>query len=375
MARRHELDLVRISVFLLLIIYHVSLMYGSREFFLKAPDSNIYFDIIHLLSHPWRMSLLFLISGVATAFALERISATELRSRRSRQLLFPLLIGIALLIPPQLYVYFNGVAGMQIGIFEVFARYLTLSPFDLPDGGQHVIVRMEHLWYLAYLWVYTALLALLVSMAHDRIPAAGTWLAALLRGAGLLFWPAALFVLLRVVLRPHFPPTTNLVNDWYSHGLYLSCFLGGVLLGRQEEFWQQLGRMRRPALIVALCCVPALLYQFSMAPLGDHDTWNSIAGNLVLGPFRWCMIVAILGYAQMLRDWRPRALQYLNKAILTYYVLHQTLMLLIAFWLDRMGMFNIAAFVPIVALTLAACAIVYEGWRRLNGLLARPQLA
>ena len=87
------------------------------------------------------------------------------------------------------------------------------------------------------------------------------------------------------------------------------------------------------------------------------------------------MIVAILGYAQNLRSWRPPAVQYLNRAILTYYVLHQTLMLLIAYWLDRMGLFTVACFLPIVVLTLGACALLYEGWRRLRMVFAHPQLA
>jgi hypothetical protein len=348
-------------------------MYGSREFYIKSADSGIHFDIIHLLSHPWRMSLLFLISGFATAFALKRLSPAELRSRRSKQLLLPFLLGMAFLIPPQVYVYFNGSIDMPMSMLEVFSRYLTLSPFDFPDGGQEIIVRMEHLWYLAYLWVYTVFLVILVTIAGDRLEAAGRWLAARLTGFGLLIWPAALFILLRLVLRPAFPPTANIVADWYHHALYLCCFLGGVVLGRREEIWQQLAAMRRPALLLSLACVPALLYQFSLAPLGDHQAWNSLTSNLIVGPFRWCAMVAILGYAQMLRSWRPPALKYLNKAILSYYVLHQTLMLLIAYGLDRMGVFNAAAFLPIVAMTLAACALIYEGWRRLNGFFTHPQ--
>lgn len=375
MTRRYELDLVRICVFLLLILYHASLMYGSRAFFIKADDSNSYFDVIYILSHPWRMSLLFFISGVATAFALERLSPSELRAKRSKQLLLPLILGVCFLIPPQLYVYFNGTAGMPINMLEVFAHYLTLNPVTLPNGEQEVGFRMEHLWYLAYLWVYTAILVMVAAIAKPQLKALGTWLASQLQGYSLLFWPATLFILLRITLRPVFPPTINLVDDWYSHTVYLSCFVGGVVLGRHEEFWQQLARMRRLALIVAVLCVPALLYRLSIAPLYDQDAWNSLASNLIVGPFRWCMIVTILGYAQKLKSWRPPVLQYLNRAILTYYVLHQTLMLLIAYELDRMGLFNVASFLPIVLLTLGASALLYEVWRRLRMVFAHPQLA
>jgi hypothetical protein len=351
-------------------------MYGSRQFFIKSDDSNSYFDIIHLLSHPWRMSLLFLISGVATAHALKRLSPAQLRSKRTRQLVPPLLLGLAFLIPPQLYVYFNGTIGLSISMVEVFARYLTLSPFDLPDGSRTVFLTMEHLWYLAYLWTYTALLVVLAAIAGRHLfQTAGGWLCARLEGVGLLIWPVALFLLLRLVLRPVFPPSANIAADLYHHALYLSCFLGGVVLGGREAFWHHLATMRRPALILALACIPALLHEFGKAQPGDQQVWNSLENAFILSLFRWCVIVAILGHAQALRSWRPPALTYLNRAILSYYVLHQPLMLLIAYGLDRMGIFNAAAFLPIVAMTLGACAVIYEAWRRLNAFFARPQLA
>ncbi|MGV1764731.1 hypothetical protein [Rhizobium rhizogenes] len=58
MSRRHDLDFLRVAAFMLLIVYHVSLMYNSRSFLLKSQDSSAMFDVIHLWTHPWRMSLL-----------------------------------------------------------------------------------------------------------------------------------------------------------------------------------------------------------------------------------------------------------------------------------------------------------------------------
>ena len=145
-SRRHDLDFVRVAAFLLLIVYHVSLIYNSRNFMLKAPDSSPAFDIIHLLTHPWRMTLLFFISGAVTGMLLVKRPQGALRSARTRQLLLPFLAGMAFLIPPQIYVFLNAEMGVHISLLEVFWNYLTLTPVSLPSGEQTLLASMQHLW-------------------------------------------------------------------------------------------------------------------------------------------------------------------------------------------------------------------------------------
>ena len=364
MIRRFELDLVRVCVFLLLIIYHASLMFGSRHFFINSPDSSSYFDIIHVISTPWRMSLLFFISGVAVASLLTRMSPSALREKRSSQLLIPFILGMILLIPPQIYVYFNATAGLPIGLIEVYRRYLMLSPFELADGSQGLIVTMEHLWYLPYLWVYTTLLTLLLSVGQFELSTVARWLSSNLKGFGLLIWPMVLFASMRLALRPLFPPTINLVDDWYSHAHYLTCFLGGVFLARSPEFWEELHRMRRIAFIIVLITTPLMLFLWWSIPLSDSRGWNSLSSSLLAVCFMWSVIVAILGYAQNVKSHRHPAVGYANKAILSLYVLHQPVMLLIAHGLSALGAFGSETFIPIIVLTTASCGLLYEGWRR-----------
>ena len=54
------------------------------------------------LVNPWRMSLLFLISGAVTAIALGRGSRGWLGGRLSR-LGLPLVAGVLVIVPPQSY--------------------------------------------------------------------------------------------------------------------------------------------------------------------------------------------------------------------------------------------------------------------------------
>src|SRR5262249_10090149 len=70
--RRYDLDWVRIGAFILLIFYHVGMYYVTWDWHVKSPYSSHAVEPLMMLTQPWRLSLLFLVSGVATAYLLER---------------------------------------------------------------------------------------------------------------------------------------------------------------------------------------------------------------------------------------------------------------------------------------------------------------
>jgi hypothetical protein len=228
---------------------------------------------------------------------------------------------------------------------------------------------MQHLWYLAYLWFYTALVTLAVSAWPKLLSEAGNRLAIWLSGKWVLIVPALLFVLLKLVLRPAFPPTLDLVTDWYSHAVYLLSFLLGVVMVARDDYWDSMVSMRRVAMILAVACALALALlfpAFPAFPAAEPGIWRMLAGRVLGGTFQWCAIVAILGYAKIWCKSENAVVRYLNRAILTYYVLHQTVMLLIAYELNRLGLMSASAFIPIAVATLAVCALSYELKQRLE---------
>jgi glucans biosynthesis protein C len=69
--RRYDLDWVRISAFMLLIVFHVGMYYVTWDWHVKSPAASRAIEPLMMLSSPWRLSLLFLVSGVATAYLME----------------------------------------------------------------------------------------------------------------------------------------------------------------------------------------------------------------------------------------------------------------------------------------------------------------
>src|SRR3954467_8909771 len=100
-TRLYFLDWVRIIAFFVLIVYHVGMYYVTWDWHVKSPYASDAIEPLMMLSAPWRLGLLFLISGVASRFLLAKVSGGQFLRQRTWRLLLPLLFGMAVIVPPQ----------------------------------------------------------------------------------------------------------------------------------------------------------------------------------------------------------------------------------------------------------------------------------
>ncbi|HEY0801329.1 MAG TPA: acyltransferase family protein, partial [Steroidobacteraceae bacterium] len=243
-SRRYDLDWVRIGAFSLLILYHVGMYYVTWDWHVKSPDASHAIEPLMMLTSPWRLSLLFLVSGVATGFLLARQGAGHFLGQRSFRLLIPLAFGMLVIVPPQSYL--EVVEKLRYaGSFADFYRLYITGFHGFCRGSDCLIMpTWNHLWFVAYLWVYTLVLYLFVRAAPPIIP----WLRRLaerrLSGVGIVLWPLAYLVAIRLSLAPKFPATHILVGDWYNHAMYFGVFLLGFSLAGARTAWATLERAR-----------------------------------------------------------------------------------------------------------------------------------
>ncbi len=137
--RRTDLDWIRVAVFAGLIFYHVGLLYAPwSPYFMKSAYSHKAVEVLLLLTHPWRMSLLFLISGASTRYLSDRRSPNKLGAERSLRLLPPLLLGFVLFIPLQHYFTLLKTTPYDASYWQ-FLRDFFLSPkHELVMAGRPV---------------------------------------------------------------------------------------------------------------------------------------------------------------------------------------------------------------------------------------------
>jgi glucan biosynthesis protein C len=152
MERRHDLDWVRVCAFGLLVFYHVGMYYVTWDWHVKSPQAGPALEPFMLLSSPWRLSLLFLVSGAASAFLLARQPKGFLGSR-SWRLLLPLIFGMLIIVPPQAYYELldsRYPGGYHDGYLAFWSRYLAGDGSFCDDDGCLILPTWNHLWFVAW---------------------------------------------------------------------------------------------------------------------------------------------------------------------------------------------------------------------------------
>jgi surface polysaccharide O-acyltransferase-like enzyme len=331
-ARLYFLDWVRILAFFLLILYHVGMYYVTWGWHVKSPFASTGPEPFMMMSSPWRLGLLFFIGGVAASIMLRKTGTAPFLKRRSLRLLVPLVFGMLVIVPPQAYFEVVEKLGYADGYGAFMGLYLQGYRGFCQDGCLK-LPTWNHLWFVAYLWIYTMLLGGLVASLGPRFDRIAARVGHLLQGWKLVALPAAVLALARINLVEHFPTNHAVVGDWCNHAMSFLPFLLGALVARVPGFWSRPAPLRWQALAIAATC-------WTCWVMWDHVTWDNAtpAAVAVLRPIMvsvyalmaWCATVAACGFAVRHLDHDSPARRYLNEAIFPVYILHQTLIVVLA---------------------------------------------
>src|SRR5574343_2023474 len=122
----------------------------------------------------------------------------------------------------------------------------------------------NHLWFVAYLWVYTMLGGLLVWLLGSRWQALSDGLGRLLSGWRIVVLPVAVLAAARFGLAERYPSTHALDGDWYNHAQYFFLVVLGALLATQAGFWRQVAALRWTSLGLCLTSYALIVCYWSI---------------------------------------------------------------------------------------------------------------
>lgn len=369
MNRRHDIDALRVFAFALLILYHTAMAYvDDWGFHLKSVHTAEWLQWPMVFVNRWRMSLLFLISGIAIALMRPESRLLRFAGVRTWKLLLPLLFGMFVIVPIQPYC--EGVANGHVapGFGHFLLRYWQVRPW--PEGsfaGWQYGITWNHLWYLAYLWSYTLALALLMPLLGTAVVrrAMAFCAASPILLVGL---PSALLLAWVIWLEPIYPSTNALLGDWYQHAKYATVFLAGYLLGREPAFWQRVVALRRTTLWLALAAVGWYLGLRILGQVLPADSslrhWPEPFWDLQVRTsqslYVWTALLTILGWGKVFLDRPFRWLPYCTEAIYPWYMLHQSLIIALLFWLKPLQLGPWMEPALLLAGTVGGCLLIHE---------------
>jgi glucan biosynthesis protein C len=376
LPRQYFLDWIRIYAFFILILYHVGMYYVSWDFHVKSPHAGPAIEPFMMLSSPWRLGLLFMVSGVATASMFNKFRLVAFLRRRSVRLLVPLLFGMLVIVPPQAYLEVVEKVGYQGSYPAFMGLYLS---------GYHGFCRLDdclrmptwnHLWFVAYLWCYTLAYAAVAALAGGALARLSALAGRSLTDWRLFFLPLVVLALARVLLLSRYPSTHDLIHDWYNHAHYVALFLIGALLARQPGVWREMEAQRFTALGLALACWAAVAVYVALPDqvlAGQTEAWRfglRTIQRVAYALCQWSAIVAICGFGHRHLQADSASRRYLTQAVFPLYIVHQTLIIVFAHYLQLVQMRPVIESVVLIVLTITASFGIFELVRRVPVLRA-----
>lgn len=352
-VRWHELDWLRLGAVAGVFVYHGTRVFMAGPYSIKNPDRLPLLDLLGFVVEQWGMPLLFLISGIAfarrqiavqaAAFAGANRSAVGAAHRSrilpaiSRRLAVPFVAGTILFGPLQVYLE-RVQQGEFAGSFVDFLPHVFDGWYGF--GGNFPWMGL-HLWYLLALLIFIPASLPLIATTRALIKTRpGGWMAemlgrrpaaAVVLGGFLALWAAETLVGL-------WPETVgNTVLGGWALLSYFVIFLIGIAAGFLPGWHAQLARW---AWLLAMGAVAVTAGGLLLVTTGAIDAalverspfapaYVAVMGLHAGNAWLWLLAWLALGRKILADRPMPRAL---NDAVLPAYILHQPVLLVLAFF-------------------------------------------
>ena len=319
--RLYYIDWIRIFLILSVFFFHVGMVFNGWDWHIK---NDVHLDSLNPLMaflHSWRMPLLFFVSGVGTRFALGVRTPQQYLIERTRRLLLPLVFGILVLVPVQVYV-------------ERIDSYSNLLDFYThffegvyPEGN----FSWHHLWFIVYLFfisiVFVPFIFFFRSDIYSRVVEPRFELMTSWKGGLSLFLVPLL--LSQVLLRPYFPEETHaFYNDWAFMSLFFIYFFLGFAIFGNDKVVGHLIRQRRIWLWSSVISIALWIWLLDFSATSVIQITLDLMSLLL----SWMISLTALSYGARYLNKNHRFRKPMNKAIYPFYLIHQPVLIVVGYW-------------------------------------------
>ena len=357
--RRYDLDWLRLIAILILLFFHTGMLFNPWEWHIKNNETDESFRYWMVWLHMWRMPLLLFISGAGTYMALGTRTTKQFAGERFKRLFIPLVFGMFVIVPPQIYYEhineYNGYSDFYKTVFN-FVPY--------PQGS----FSWHHLWFVAYLFLYSLIAIPFLSFLRSEKSLSFKMKVGKILGspAGILFSPSAIILISQIILRPYFPEETHaLRNDWAYFTFYFLFFVFGMLCYSSSNLWTSIGQNRKHLLIGTIfMLIPFYITYFHFRGI-VHFPWSDDTVETIFDVtaifVSWFCVITVIAFGQHYLN-RPHPwLKHFNEGLYPFYILHQTVIIAIGFYICQLDWSIFAKFWTVSFLTLFSCLLIYFG--------------
>jgi peptidoglycan/LPS O-acetylase OafA/YrhL len=324
---------------------------GWYGYYVLSDYTSVAAQMFAVSVEPWIMPLMFSIAGMSTKFALQKRTPQVYLEERVTKLLVPFLAGLVFICPVIAYYalkFHTGYTGSFSGAFvHFFSSVYTIQ--DQPSGilGDFSV---DHLWFIIFLFIISVMALGVILLGR--------------RQAGLCLSPdrVSLPVLCLLFIPFWLLNFAGFNMAGYSFISYFAMFLAGYYLfamdpvqARLEKYWAVL-LAAWIVLTIGVMWVGGILLGYSGL------FWGSSPLYVLTG---WTGVLALMGAGRHLFDTRNSFTAYLGAASYPVYIIHEAVLVAIAYYVVMLKIPPALQFSAIVVLSILLTFTCYEVLKRI----------
>jgi hypothetical protein len=350
--RRYDLDWLRVLGVLLLIPFHVALIFVFDPFTIMyirdSVNSRVLAEVTGFI-HLWHMPMLFMISGAATYFALGVRSAGGYIRERFLRLFIPLAFGLLTFVPFTIYIQHSERLSLQEGYTGFF--HIDLNQLDGMNGA----FTPAHLWFILYLFVFS-----LVGLPIFQWLRTEKGRSVIERLGTAMQTPLSLIVFgIPLTLAA----ATGILGDM-NPLYYFLIFFFGFLFASDIRFQKSIDQLTWIALAYGILETAINI----IFPIRNFAQWTPqwMILGLTYQMGRWALTLAVLGLGHKFLNRTSNLLRYASEAAMPFYLLHMTFSVITGYFVIQLDA-PVAVKYPLIVLVATGLTLLgYELVRRWN---------
>ncbi len=327
-SRQTYIDWLRFGAIAAVLFFHSAMPFTDDFWHVKNNQQSQVLTEMVIWLHRFRMPLLFFISGTVSWFMLQKKSAGGFIRLRLMRLFIPLIFGMLVVVPPQVYIE-RVQSGYTGNFFSFYPTMFTTGPY--PKGN----LSWHHLWFIAYLLVYDIVFAPVFKyLVSEKGKQLIEKMSVFAKGRR-LYWLMLPSLIVYSLLSNRYPQTADLIHDYAYLPYWLFYLLAGFVFIANWKLMESLERNRRLSLALGIFLALFLnAVRWSASGPNDDSNWWIIMRAISV-VCAWSSVFAAVGYGRRYLNTRTNFLDYSNQAIYPFYILHQTVMVWLAQYIVR----------------------------------------
>lgn len=358
--RSYDLDWIRIFGMLIIFFYHCGRFFNLEDWHVKNNTLSPGISIILSVLEIWMMPLFFMISAMSSYYSLTKRFPKQYILERFKRLIVPFIFGtFVIIVPVQVYIE-RASHGHFEGSFIDFYPYYFDGLYAL--GGNFAWMGL-HLWYLEFLFMFSMLtLPLFVVAIKKKSSFLVIHAVSVFRKPGSIFLLAIPLILMEIFVGQYRDSIGLQAFGGWSLLTYLVFFITGYFVSLDAGFKDAIEKHRISAILLAFGITVVLILNY-LYNIGSIDKYEDV----LTAAASWCWLLAIFGMGSRHLFSDHSILKYANEAVLPFYILHQTVIVIFGFWIMDWELGVASKYLLLSLSSFVTIMLVYEFLiRRIN---------